>query len=668
MRLKKVITGFCIAASMGLVACNDMYVPDLPQQQKSRISFYLSGNRFGSRAGSDDMLPQVTEVPMGDDVSCSVSVQPRVSSRAAAVNDTESMQQFGVYAHRTMVEGGYSFYIKDQKVGVDDSGNCSMSVDYDWPEDKSVLQFHAYYPYHSSNMTLPEAAGSSFSFQYQVPQDMALQEDLMIASSTAFYGDAYTSVPLQFSHICSQVTVRLDEGLEDFAIQSVSFVGVQHKGTYYYTDGWVLDDEVISMGGLAKDATANGFTFMMLPQHTSVDAQLHVTIHNHISGTDQTYFMHLGQQWLQGYKMTYLVSLTPQFNLKFVSEAEPQDAHYVIYPIAIHAEEVAVGWTVESDQSWATVTSSLTDLQKLGYWIEDDKGTVTVAGKQTTEDIPLYVFLTENVGDAPRTATLKLYPTGYPNAARSFTITQQPVQRSGGIGFECYETDFGAERLSADDAFFQYGFYWNRYVSYVSSDFFYRLIIHWSAQDAINDNDASSYVTSTYKFLNKTTVVIDYAKLNDLGNNAEDTDTGFDNTWNLYNFRGIGNISAIETVFDSWGINKTFTGDEIDKVQNFAAKVALMKNKFTKTVKTESSGGTTISYDVPVISYDDIVWYLPVTAEYAAMSSSNFPLSGTYWTSEAVKDNVRAIKYTIGDNAGTQELRTEPLRIRCARK
>ena len=82
------------------------------------------------------------------------------------------------------------------------------------------------------------------------------------------------------------------------------------------------------------------------------------------------------------------------------------------------------------------------------------------------------------------------------------------------------------------------------------------------------------------------------------GSNAEDTDTGLDNTWNLYNFRGIGNISAIETVFDGWGINKTFTGDEIDKVQNFAAKVALMKNKFTKTVKTESSGGTTISYDV----------------------------------------------------------------------
>lgn len=85
MRLKKVITGFCIAASMGLVACNDTYVPDLPQQQKSRISFYLSGDRSGSRAGSDDGMPQVTEVPMGDDVSCSVSVQPRVSSRAAEI-------------------------------------------------------------------------------------------------------------------------------------------------------------------------------------------------------------------------------------------------------------------------------------------------------------------------------------------------------------------------------------------------------------------------------------------------------------------------------------------------------------------------------------------------------------------------------------------------------
>ena len=212
--------------------------------------------------------------------------------------------------------------------------------------------------------------------------------------------------------------------------------------------------------------------------------------------------------------------------MSFISESVPQDAHYVIYPIAIHAEDVAVGWTVESDQSWATVTSSLTDLQRQGFWIEDDKGSAKVTGSKSSSDIPVYVFLTENIGNAPRSVTLKLYPTGYPKAVRSFTITQQPEQRSGGVGFECYETDFGYERLAEGDAKYQYGFYWDRYVTYVSSDFFYRLIIHWSAQDAIDEYDASLYVTSTYKFLNKTTVTIDYSKLNDLGNNAEDTDTG----------------------------------------------------------------------------------------------------------------------------------------------
>ena len=93
-----------------------------------------------------------------------------------------------------------------------------------------------------------------------------------------------------------------------------------------------------------------------------------------------------------------------------------------------------------------------------------------------------------------------------------------------------------------------------------------------------------------------------------------------------------------------------------------------MKNKFTKTVKTESSGGSSVEYEVPVINYSDIVWYLPVAEEYKKMTSSDFPLSGTYWTSEAVKDNVRAIKYTVGDGVGAQDLRTSMFRIRCARK
>lgn len=663
MGIKKVIAVVSIAITLCLVACNDTYIPDGPVDASTPIQFQLSGISVQSRSGSAMAEPEVVLVAGGAHIT--VSSMPLTASRAAVVSGTDKMQSFGVYAHRTEDGSRHSFYFANQQTFVTADGSCSMAASYPWPDDKSVLQFYAYHPYNSNNITLPADAGEEFAFGYQVPQNMADQEDLMVSKSYTFTGDAYTAVPLHFSHLCAQVAVRLDDGLEDFQIKSVSLLNVRDKGTYTFDSGWQLHESVSDFGGLAADAAEGGFVFMMLPQQTDASAELHVTIHNHISGTDQTYGMSLGQEWLQGHRITYLVSLTPEFNLQFVSETQPQDAHYVIYPINIHAEEIAVGWTLQSDSEWATVTSSLTDLQKHGFWIEDDKGTATVSGKQSVEDIPLYVFLTENTGNAPRTATLNLYPTGYPQAARHFKVTQQPVQRSGGVGFECYEDDFGTERIA--NPIYPYGFYWDRYVTYTSSDFFYRLIIHWSAQDAISDYSASSYVSSVYKFLNKTTVTIDYSKLNDLGDNAQDTDTGIGNTYNLYNFRGVGNISEIETVFDGWNINKDFTGGEIDEVQRFAAKVALLKNKFTKQQETESSGGTSVTYDVPVINAEDVVWYLPVAAEYALMSSSSFPLSGNYWTSEAVTDNVRAVSYTVGGGS-SQQLRTDEYRIRCARK
>lgn len=36
-----------------------------------------------------------------------------------------------------------------------------------------------------------------------------------------------------------------------------------------------------------------------------------------------------------GTTVTYKLSITPEYELKFVSQPEVQDAHYVIYPITI---------------------------------------------------------------------------------------------------------------------------------------------------------------------------------------------------------------------------------------------------------------------------------------------------------------------------------------------
>lgn len=663
------------AAALAVTACTDTYIPE-PDTEVSggkAIGFTVSMASMGGRSAvavADTVLPLFSETA-GQNASVVFSASPVegvAGSRAAAVTAPSMMGHFGVFAHRTRTDNVKEFYIRDSRVDLTETGGCTMTDRYEWPEDKSVLRFYAYWPYLSEAVTRPSQAGDAFSVGYTVPADMAAQSDLMVAQSVDFSGDAYTSVPLTFRHLCSQVTVRLAKGLADFRIDNVSFTGIEASGTYDYASGWTLGGGVSSFTGAYADAADGVFTFMMLPQQTTSSARLTVSVHNHISGKDETYYLNLGQNWPEGYQVTYEVRLVPEFDLEFVSEAQVQDAHYVMMPCSIKAQDIAVGWTVESADSWATVRTSLTDLQQQGFWIVDDRGTATASGAESTKDIPVYVFLEENTSTAARTGTLKLYPTGYPEAARTFTYEQLPVYRTdGGLGFERFEYDFGVNRLK--EPTWPFGFLWDRYVTYTSSDFFYRLIIHLSAQDAISENNASAYVTSKYQFLSKTTVTIDYKVLNDLGDTADDAACGLDNSWGLYNTQGIGTIAEIESVFDGWNIKKDTVGSKIDLVQRYAAKVAIMKNKFTKETKTQSSAGTEVEYDVPVINESDVVWYLPVAAEYRQHADTQYPLSGTYWTSLAIDDNVNAVAYIAGADADTGNMqRTNEYRIRCARK
>ena len=63
-------------------------------------------------------------------------------------------------------------------------------------------------------------------------------------------------------------------------------------------------------------------------------------------------------------------------------------------------------------------------------------------------------------------------------------------------------------------------------------------------------------------------------------------DDGLENTRKLYTFKNIGSISELENDFDNLTIlghkwqNKQITGGQYETVKNFAAKMAVMRNKF----------------------------------------------------------------------------------------
>ena len=63
-------------------------------------------------------------------------------------------------------------------------------------------------------------------------------------------------------------------------------------------------------------------------------------------------------------------------------------------------------------------------------------------------------------------------------------------------------------------------------------------------------------------------------------------DDGLENTRKLYTFKNIGSISELENDFDNLKIlgykwqNKKTEGGHYETVKNFAAKMAVMRNKF----------------------------------------------------------------------------------------
>ena len=85
-----------------------------------------------------------------------------------------------------------------------------------------------------------------------------------------------------------------------------------------------------------------------------------------------------------------------------------------------------------------------------------------------------------------------------------------------------------------------------------------------------------------------TTVNLDYSKIGNSLNVGMDTENGLSNTKNLYFFKDIGGVSEMETNLDAitvrsetWN-SKTVDGGDYQSVRNFAVKMAVMKNKFSK--------------------------------------------------------------------------------------
>lgn len=562
-----------------------------------------------------------------------------------------------------------SFFMNEDVTNT--NGSWTMDNTYYWPGEGHSLQFYAWAP--KDAFTPIPTSPENLKFEYTVLEEATEQQDLVVANENRD-GDFKQAVSLGFKHICTAVKFVVGDEMQAGTIKSVALKGVKNTGTYDMTNGWTavsgsadftqtLDKVTTGSEGDGDEITSPAGTFMMLPQTLPSGASVEVVFHSATTNTDRTLSAPIeGTEWPMGSTVTYKLSITPEYELEFISEPELQDAHYVIYPIHIKAKDVPGNgeWTLTSTDPKVTLRTELTTLTNRGYWIEEDRGTKSISSTATGNDITVYAFLEENITDATRDVVLKLRPTDIPDATpATFTISQLCPSWNGALGCERLE--------EYDEGFtgYEWGFLWNSDMKITYNilnsdlDFFGQLLL--TIYLAIVEND--DFVSQDIGVIPlRNNVIIDFSKISPL-TVATDSDNGQKNTLELYNFDGINDASSLMQMLEEFGVkpDKTLPSNPT----KFAARMCALKNKFNKDIRTEQGQ----QVEIAVLKEENLVWYLPAQNEIGQIKDDTYSLKDNYWTSTAAggNDNEDAYKFTVGGSTSL-ERRDVELHVRAVRK
>ena len=671
--------------SLSLFSCSsDVPYEHTDYSTTDNICFGISDSGNGTRAAAaNEAITTDRYVLRSSESSDTLCVRAVVSDgigKAAAKHATRaSMQttmydQFNVVAQLKKSDGNIAprYYMNEVATKQGVVWQPSSSIYY-WPDNGS-LRFLAWAPLDAEldeSPVKPSEDVNKTTIKYTVPAELSKQRDL-VAAATGYNaspaGGVCAPVSLQFKHLCTAVVVKTGATMAPGTIKSVTVTNVRNSGTYdMLRSAWTLNDATTSYtispdmatGSTTAEGTklnADDATFMLLPQTLGADSKLEVMFHDNISGRDRLLTASLnGAEWPMGKTVTYRLSITPEYELEFTSEPQVQDAHYVIYPIKIKVDPgLTGGWKLKSTSPKVTLRKNLTELEEVGYWIEEDRGTQTIEGTESG-DITVYAFLEENVTNAERDVVLELSPKGFPSATPAkFTIRQLcPSWNADGLG---------CERIEGKK--YQWGFLWGDNMKmvytvpgWILKKWWVEIVLTWF-------NDYGKYITvDRDSWSTSFRVTIDFNKIPS-PNVAKSPTDGKKNSSELYNFNGISDVSALIKRLENWGgtTNQTFPLNPTE----FAVRAAVMKNKVNKEVQT--SAGETI--ERPILKSENLVWYLPAKEEITAIVDNEYPLQGNYWTSTASdisEDDENAYKYILNSGASLEK-RTTLLNVRAVRK
>lgn len=650
------------------------------------------------------------------------SSEPQVVTRSTPIDSKDNFyNSFHVVAYwkKGDVPVTEQFYM-DADVSEQVNNRWTTDNTYYWPGNGHTLQFYALTP-DDAGIRMPATPASTHLSSYTVPQDVAEQHDILVATTEELSGNYNQAVPLTFEHICTAIKFETGSQMQPGSIRSVTLKGVKTTGAYDMFSGkWTLTKDVgnytqelaKTMTGTetpGSEVTTAAQTFMMLPQTLPQGATVEVVFVDDVTGNERPLSATIdGTEWPQGKTVTYKISISPEYEFK-LSEERILDAHYEIYQTTLSVSGVPEGtqWTISSPDDVAVTIQAQSDMNswaKQGYWTDrmmraNSSGSTTDNGSARgnasysgtgSGEFPIAIFVPENVGENKRTLALEV--TMNSSAVQTINIDQYAPS--------WYGNGIGCERIEGRPQ--PWGFYWSgdyaltfdlkscneddrtslrRYVEWTQGlhDAAEDPLIGWLVRLIFGDNIPDlSFITmeKSGDFIGiggrADKITINLGTLT-ADNIAESTDNGQHNTREIYNYEGIQLVNEIINHiqnnirgYNSNMMTETGTGTFPDN----NAAIACMKLNSWNVVVTPEIPGVSESEEMLQLSNNSPIpdWYLPASAEVSGIKDEVNALNGDYWTSTSVANShENAYKYDTGGNV-SQERRDIEHNVRAVRK
>lgn len=209
-----------------------------------------------------------------------------------------------------------------------------------WPGRDNKVRFLAYAPQNNGNYSLSDVAAAPPHIAVKVPSNAGEQQDLLVAYSKEYPGDAHREVYLHFRHAMTAIRFVCGSDMVRCTVKSISIKNVYSQATFTYAMGTAEDDtnndgavagtwdnknnpegvvftqeftdrEVTKPIGEDMDGveiTNDSEHFIMIPQTLPQGATLELVIQQP-GKEEQTLSADIsGKEWKAGYTVTYHVS------------------------------------------------------------------------------------------------------------------------------------------------------------------------------------------------------------------------------------------------------------------------------------------------------------------------------------------------------------------------